>query len=94
MAGSRQLHAAARLSADRASDRGRVASPEPVVTTVTTVTAGAARDGAATVAVTIRDSQVTVAGYPDTYTPAVGHRVKCSYVGAQLFIDYRIIGAP
>lgn len=95
MALSRQLQQAAHQSADRNTAHARDQGSWPFATTITTVTPGAAQDGSATVAVTIYDSEVTVAGYPDTYTPAVGHRVRCTYdKGHQLFIDFRIIGAP
>lgn len=95
MAPSRRLAQAARKSADRTTGWIAAAAESPlVVATVKTVTPGGASDGAALVTVAWRGVEVTVAGYPDTYTPAANHRVRCSFVGPQLFIDFRIIGAP
>lgn len=92
---SHRFMQAARRGADRTHEWIAAAAETPlVVATVSTVTAGGASDGAALVKVTWRGVEVTVAGYPDTYTPAEGHRVRCSFVGPQLFIDFRIIGAP
>lgn len=37
-----------------------------------------------------RGRTVNVAGKDIGYTPVVGHRVHCSVIDSQLFIDYRI----
>lgn len=62
--------------------------------TVTTVNPGAGAGGGTTVTVTWRGGEYLVAGYPDSYTPAVGHRVLCVIVGDQLEILHRSIGGP
>lgn len=92
---SRQVAGAARRLADRQTEAlAAVPSARLVVLTVTQVTAGAAADGNALVEVTWRGTPLTVSGYPDTYTPAEGDRVRCSLSDGQLFIDFRIIGRP
>lgn len=62
--------------------------------TVTAVTAGAGSGGGARVTVTWRGSAQNVADYPDSYTPAVNHRVLCALVDNQLSILHRCIGYP
>lgn len=95
MAPSRRLLRAAHREADRSTVKFAAAAESPeLVATVTTVTPGGAADGSALVSVTWRGVEVVVNGYPDSYTPAPGHRVYCSFVGPQLLIVFRIIGAP
>lgn len=86
---------AARRVADRQSRAiADAAGSGQIVTTVTTVTAGAAADGNARVTVTWRGKEITVSGYAASYTPVAGHRVVCDRIDDRLFIAYRIIGYP
>lgn len=92
---SRELSWAARRFADRNSEKINAApSARLLRATVATVTAGAASDGNALVTVTWRGENCPVADYPDSYTPAPGHRVLCALVGDQLSILHRGIGYP
>lgn len=94
---SRALQRAARRDANRQADRLRAAVPNTrlIVATVSNVIPNGAADGTtATVTVTWRGSAVVAAGYSSTYAPGVGHRVRCSLVDDQLFVDYRIVGQP
>jgi hypothetical protein len=63
---------------------------------VTAAVAGGAADGISyLVTVTWRGSALIVADYPDSYTPAVGHRVRCALDGDnQLSILHRGVGSP
>lgn len=62
---------------------------------ITTVTAGAAQGGTALVTVTWRGTELTVNDYPDSYTPAIGHRVRCVLdEDNELAILHRCIGQP
>lgn len=89
------LASAARRLADQQAAKITAASGGgQVIATVVAVTAGAASDGNALVQVTFRGQAVTVSGYADTYTPAVGHRVVCAYIDNQLVVQHRIIGHP
>ena len=45
-------------------------------------------------AVTWRGVDVPVAGKNASYTPVIGHRVKCELVDGQPLIAYRIDGQP
>lgn len=92
---SRLLEQAARRFADAQTDRlAELPGARQLIATVTDVIAAGAADGNALVSVTWRGSTLVAAGYPDTYTPATGDRVKCSLVADQLLIDFRIIGHP
>lgn len=92
---SRGVAQAARRFADRGSTQLRdIPSARLFRATVTTVTPGGASDGNALVAVTWRGEENTVADYPDSYTPVVGHRVLCALVDDQLSILHRSIGSP
>lgn len=93
---SREATQAARRWADHNSARINDAGQGPFFyADVTTVTAGGAADGThALVKVTYRDRETDVNGYPDTYTPAVGHRVVCALVRNQLEIFHHSVGAP
>jgi hypothetical protein len=62
--------------------------------TIATVTAGAASDGNALVTVTWRGATVTANGYLSSYTPVAGNRVLCTYIGNQLIVLGRTVGAP
>ena len=92
----RRFERAQRRSADRQGDRIRDAIPDgTVLATVAAVQAGAATDGNALVTLTIRGNPVIAEGYMASYTPVVGHRVKCTWTtDSQLLIDGRIIGQP
>lgn len=59
--------------------------------TVTTVTA---TSGNPAVKVLWGGSDLDVADYPDSYTPAVGHRVVCALFDDQLSILHRSISPP
>lgn len=92
---SRLVQQAARRFADLQSERlASVGQSRQIIATVTAVAAGNAEDGNATVVVTWRGDTYEAAGYFSTYTPAVGHRVKCSLIGDQLIVEDRIIGYP
>jgi hypothetical protein len=92
---SRRAQRNVRRFADHQSDRIRdAATPSFFNATVSSISAGAAADGNALVAVTYRGAEITVAGYSANYTPGVGHRVACRTVDHQVQIDYRIIGYP
>lgn len=92
---SRRLQRQVLRTTDQSSDRIRAAETPPMFfATVTSISAGAAADGNALVAISYRGSETTVAGYAASYTPGVGHRVKCSTVDHQVVIDERIIGYP
>jgi hypothetical protein len=71
-----------------------VASARLFRATVTTVTAGGASDGHALVKITYRGTEMPVADYPDSYTPATGHRVLCALVDRQPSILHHGIGYP
>lgn len=90
------VNAAARRNADLAEQTALAAAGEvaPFVATVTKVTAGAARDGTATVAAKWRGNTNTIEGYLNSYTPVAGDRVVCVSVDSQVFILGRIIGCP
>jgi hypothetical protein len=64
--------------------------------TVSYVVAAGAADGvSALVQVSWRgNDRLTVVGYPDSYTPAVGHAVLCAVVDGQLSIVNREVGHP
>lgn len=92
---TRRLELATRRFADRTSDRfADLPTTRLVIATIATVTAGAASDGNALVTLSWRGGTVTAAGYAAAYTPVVGHRVHCSLIDDQLFVDYRIVGTP
>lgn len=92
---SRAIARAARRVADQQTARlVDVGSARLFRATVTTVTPGAARDGLALVMVTYRGQENTVAGYPDAYTPAVGHRVVCASIADAWSILSREVGQP
>jgi hypothetical protein len=75
-------HSARRLSAQRREQLAAMPAPEMFWATVTTVTAGAAGDGNVLVKVTWRGRDFVVR-YPDTYTPALNHRVLVANVENQ-----------
>lgn len=91
-----KLQRAAFQFADRTSARlAELDSGATFHATVTTVAAGAARDGNALVQVKYRGRAVTCAGYPAAYSPAVGDRVLCLITrDHQLAILHRSVGAP
>lgn len=92
---SRQVAAAARRVADLNSARLRDAAGGGLHrATVTTVIPGGASDGNALVSVTWRGTELAVAGYPDSYTPVVGHRVLIAIADDQLEIFHRSVGSP
>ena len=93
---SRRLEHAARRLADQHSQRiADAAGPTVFRATVTTVIAGGAADEVASlVRVTYRGNEVTVTDYPDSYTPAVGHRVLCLLTDNLLSILHRAVGQP
>lgn len=92
-AARRKLDDAARRSADAAGERIADAIPTTgFKATVTSVVAGGAPDGNARVQVRWRGNVITVAGYASSYTPVVGHRVRCDYDDNQVTIAYRAIG--
>jgi len=62
--------------------------------TVTAIAVGGASGGGNRVTVTWRGSPQAVAGYPDSYTPVVNHRVVCALVDDQIEILHRSIGYP
>lgn len=94
MNSSRRLELAVRRSADDDTDRfADIPQGIPFMGTLTTVTAGAAPDGNAALEVTWRGSVLPVNGYSETYTPAVGDRVRCVLLAdGQLTVDGRYIG--
>lgn len=60
----------------------------PFFATVSDVTSGV-------VTVTRFGTQLLAGGgYPNSYTPQVNDRVKCSYVDGQLCVDGKYIGQP
>lgn len=76
-----------RFASARGSDR--------VIAIVTTAVPGGSADGSAyLVKVTWHGTEATAAGYAASYTPAVGHRVVCTFIDSQLIVDYRIVGQP
>jgi hypothetical protein len=84
-----------RRSADAQGDRIAEAIPTTgFLATVTSVAANAATDGNARVQVRWRGGVITASGYASSYTPVVGHRVKCDYIDNQVLIAYRVIGSP
>ena len=93
---SRELQRQVTRGTDQTSDRIRRAqTPPSFFATVASVTAGAARDGNALVAITYRGEQITVAGYAGSYSsPAQGHRVLCHTVDHQVVIVCRVVGYP
>ena len=93
---SGELAEAARAFADSHSQRlADIPAARMFKATVTTVTPGAAADGHALVKVTMRDREMPVNDYPDTYTPGVGDRVRCAFdQDNELTILHRCIGAP
>lgn len=94
---SRHLARVARRNADQQTNRVQAARPaEFIRATVATVTPAGAADGVhALVTVTFRGQEVPVADYPDSYTPAIGHRVLCVLPpDGQLSILHRSIGQP
>ena len=94
---SAALARVARQFADRTSARINATDTGSIFyATVTTVAAKQAGNKVdALVQVTYRGQAATVAGYPDTYTPAIGHRVLCVITrDHQLAILHRSIGAP
>lgn len=91
---SRQVAAAARRFADQQSARQADRPTGEFYATVTAVTTGGAADGNALVKVRWRGQEITAAGYLAHYTPAVGHRVKCSMVDQQPIVEGRVIGVP
>jgi hypothetical protein len=90
------VNAAARRNTDwiEQTVTAAAASVAPFVATVTAVTAGAARDGTATVTAKWRGKTNVIEGYLNSYTPAIGDRVVCVSVDSQVFILGRIIGCP
>lgn len=89
---SRQVQRAARRLADLNSARLRdIPDGRMFRATVTTVTAGAGRAGNPLVKVTWRGEELEAAGYPDSYTPVLGHRVFCALADAQLEILHHSI---
>lgn len=93
---SRQLARAARQLADQQSARiAAMDSGSSFYATVSDVSAGASIEGQAVVKVSYRGTDTTAAGYPDSYTPVVGHRVLCLVTrDHQLAILHRSIGSP
>ena len=91
---SRALQRAAHRFADQQSDRLRTLPRAAFMAEVSAVTVGAAADGNALVTVSWRGEEILVAGYANSYTPVIGHRVKCSLVDDQPVIDYRVVGYP
>lgn len=93
---SARFNQAIRRFADQQSTRIAAArTADAFYGTVTTVTPGASVDGLAVVGVTYRGVEMTAVGYPDSYTPAVGHRVLCLLTtDSQLAILHRSVGAP
>jgi hypothetical protein len=92
---ARELERAVRRKADQESARlAEVPATRLLYADVSAVTEGAASDGNGLVTVSWRGGEYTVAGYPDSYTPAVGHRVLCALVEAQLVILHHSIGGP
>lgn len=90
-----RLQAAARRLADQNSRRlADVPAARMFRATITDVVAGAGGGGGARVTVTWRGAEVTIADYPDSYTPALGHRVLCALVDNQASILHRGIGYP
>ena len=93
----RRLRDAAHHAADQQTARvARVqaVASQRVIATVATITAGAASDGLAVIAVTWRNGTVTAAGYDKTKTFAVGDRVMCDLIDGQLLVDFPIGGTP
>lgn len=82
---------AAEISRDRPPQGALSAWVEQAV--IATVTAGAAADGNALVAVTWRGVSQQAA-YLATYTPTVGHVVAVAVQAGQILILGRIIGTP
>lgn len=92
---SRRVRAAAVRVADQQSSRlAEMPNGRHLRATVQAVVAGGAADGNALVTVTYRGENRLVNGYPDSYTPVVGHRVLCVVVDMQLSILHRSIGTP
>lgn len=91
---SRELDRAARQFADASSAKIADRPTEAFFSTVLTVAAGAARDGNAVVTVEWRGGSCKASSYSASYTPVVGHRVKCSVISDQIHIDGRAIGQP
>lgn len=86
---------AARRLADQQSDRlAELPATRLFRSTVTTVTAGAAVDGSAVIAITWHGQECTVADYPDSYAPASGDRVMCALVDGGLSVLHHCIGTP
>lgn len=85
----RQLASAVRRFADANSAKIADRPTEHFWTTVTYVEPGAGPGGNALVKVDWRGSELTVAAYAASYTPAVGHRVKCDVISDQISIAYR-----
>lgn len=89
MAESRELQRAVRQSADANSAKIAARPTTQFWTTVTTVVPGGGRGGNALVKIEWRGSELEVAAYAASYTPAVGHRVLCDVVSDQISIAYR-----
>jgi hypothetical protein len=90
------LRTARQLADQQAARLAEVPSARLFFADVTAVVAAGAADGiSALVTVTWRGSALIVADYPDSYTPAVGHRVRCALDGDnQLSILHRGVGSP
>jgi len=92
---NRDLALAARRFADAQSDRlAAVPASRLFRATVSDVIPGGAADGNALVRVLWRGAEFDVADYPDSYTPAVNHRVLCALVDNQPSILHHGIGHP
>lgn len=87
---------AKRQRADQVRDQlGEIPRNRIFKADVTTVTAGAGLGGTALVTVTWRGRERTVNDYPDSYTPAEGHRVRCVLdEDNELAILHRCVGQP
>lgn len=95
MTGRSLARAARRLADQQTSRLAEVGTARIFKATVTTVRAGGASDGLALVKVTYRGSEVLVNDYPDSYTPALGHRVRCVLdADSELSILHHCVGAP
>lgn len=92
---NRPVASAARRLADQTSNRlTALDNGRHFRGVVTTVVPGGASDGNALAKVTWRGTELDASGYPDSYTPVVGHRVFCVIADAQLEILHHSVGSP
>jgi hypothetical protein len=91
---SRDVARAARRVADQQTARlADAPNSKRIEAVIATVTAGAGTDGNSLITVTWRGTTFTASGYNRTYTPVVGHKVICDYLGdGKVFVDYSPIG--